>query len=159
MTFYIPQLSIKSDSTTVQSFNQFGNRRESGTITVVAKLSTYRRYLTGFYGMELIGKIRVNVFYNRGSEFVTILVDYSNKRDFDAIYDYRINEKTMDQFKRDRFVELVKKTKNSHQVARLWNYADHCDDCEELFNCLAALRPECFDDPHDVNTFRFPATV
>ncbi len=66
-----------------------------------------------------------------------------------------MKEKTVDQFKRDRFVELVGKTTNINQVIRLWNYADHCDNCEELFSCLAALRPEYFEDPRDPNTIRF----
>jgi len=99
MTLHIPTLNKNSDSTTVEAFNQFGNRKESGCIQFVVKLTDYRHYLRAFYNLTLIGKIRVNVNYVNSSEFVTLLIDYSNKRDFDTIFNYRIEEKTMQKVK------------------------------------------------------------
>ena len=92
MPLHIPALDKNSESITVESFNQFGNRKESGCITYVAKLDDYRDYLRAFYNLSLVGKIRVNVHYIRGSEFVTLLIDYSNKRDEKTIFDFRIHD-------------------------------------------------------------------
>ena len=61
----------------------------------------------------------------------------------------------MDNFKRDRFAELVRSAKTQKQVTRLWNYADHQQNADELFQIITAITPDSFDDPRDANTLRF----
>ena len=41
-------------------------------------------------------------------------------------------------------------------ATRLWNYADRVENsCEEYFDILALMAPDCFADPADANSIRF----
>jgi len=68
---------------------------------------------------------------------------------------HSLEEKQVDNFKRDRFAELVRVAKDQKQITRLWNWADHQSNSDELLYIIAAVRPESFDDPRDPNTLRF----
>lgn len=74
--------------TTFQVFNGFGNRRESGTFTVIAKATNWKNTVVNLLQFETIGSIRIDVDFSKGSELVTVLVDYSNKRDFEKLFEH-----------------------------------------------------------------------
>jgi hypothetical protein len=90
---YIPVLSRSTESVTLQSFNHFGNREESGTVTLVTYLTNYEDYLHSLSKLETVGSLRVDVNYVKNSKFVTLFVDYSNKKDLDTIMDLKIEKK------------------------------------------------------------------
>lgn len=85
--------------TTFEVFNGFGNRRESGTFTLIAKATNWKNTVVHLLQFETVGSIRVNVDFTNGSKFVTVLVDYSNKRDFEKLFEHANVECPDDEIK------------------------------------------------------------
>ena len=79
---------VCNETVMFQVFNGFGNRRESGTITVIANATNWKNTVLNLLQFETIGSIRIDVQFRKGSESATILLDYSNKRDFEKLFEH-----------------------------------------------------------------------
>lgn len=79
---------VCSESTIFQVFNGFGNRRESGSFTVIANATNWKNTVLNLLQFETVGSIRIDVQLRKGSKFATVLVDYSNKRDFEKLFEH-----------------------------------------------------------------------